>query len=96
MLPPEDSPTFISQAVSASNNVFEEAPGAGVQSEAPFEPVASDDADMEVAEILVFRPYFKYWHNCVVRRRNQENHQYCGHWKSVQPQNAISQYQPMN
>jgi len=30
-----------------------------------------DDDDMDVAAILIFRPYYTYWENRVQRRRKQ-------------------------
>ncbi|XP_069682210.1 uncharacterized protein [Periplaneta americana] len=43
--------------------------------ENPDEPVVPDDEDMETAEVLVFRPLFRYRHDKVERRRNQARRQ---------------------
>jgi hypothetical protein len=41
------------------------------ESEDEDEPVVLEVDDIEVAEILVFRPSYKYWHNCIERRHKQ-------------------------
>lgn len=40
------------------------------------EPVVLEVDDIEVAEILVFRPSYKYWHNCIERRHKQAHREY--------------------
>lgn len=48
-----------------------------VGSEDEDEPVVVDIDDiLEVAEMLVFRPSYKYWHNCVERRHKQAHREY--------------------
>jgi hypothetical protein len=47
-----------------------------VESEDADEPVVLEVDDIEVAEILVFRPSYKYWHNCIERRHKQAHREY--------------------
>lgn len=47
-----------------------------VESGKEVEPTVLEVEILEVAEILVFRPSYKYWHNCIERRHkhaHQEN-----------------------
>jgi hypothetical protein len=41
---------------------------AGAESRKESEPTVLELEILEVAEILVFRPSYKYWHNCIQRR----------------------------
>ncbi|XP_023727847.1 uncharacterized protein LOC111875657 [Cryptotermes secundus] len=51
-----------------------------VGSEDEDEPVVVDVDDiLEVAEILVFRPSYKYWQNCIERRHKQAHREYSKH-----------------
>jgi hypothetical protein len=46
-----------------------------VESDDADDPVVLEVDDIEVAEILVFRPSYRYWHNCIERRHKQAHHE---------------------
>jgi hypothetical protein len=64
----------VSEQTLSSSNVTDFA-DTGTESANRTERVAldDDDEDMEVAAILIFRPYYTYWENRVQRRRKQTN-----------------------
>jgi hypothetical protein len=47
-----------------------------VESDDADEPVVLEVDDIDVAEILVFRPSYKYWHNCIERRHKKAHREY--------------------
>lgn len=73
----KNEPVFPNAGIqSEDTNGPQVAPDAGVGSEDEDEPVVLDVDDIEVAEILVFRPSYKYWHNCIERRHKQAHREY--------------------
>jgi hypothetical protein len=65
----------VSEKTLSSSNVTDLA-DTGTESANRSERVALDDddddeEDMEIAEILIFRPYYKYWEKRIQRRSKQ-------------------------